>query len=235
MVFWFHVPKRRPRGLHRRKRLHFWHHSREWLWPSMGVMPMLRWMELKIKRSRGTAYKAAMGAAVGVGVCFTPFFGFHVLLIFIFTRLLRASFLVGFVVSFVGNPWTFPVITLWTYELGHFLLSSKTAKPALTEAPRWKDVFSNIPYFWESYIWPMTVGGLPTGIVVGVIVFFTLRGNIRRYLMYRIQRIRAARQRHHEQQEKLRVAKLAEKIVEKGSIAKNKVRNILHKEGGEQK
>lgn len=194
---------------------------------------MLRWMELKIKRTRGTAYKAAMGAAIGVGVCFTPFFGLHVLLIYLLARLVRASFLVGLVVSFVGNPWTFPFITLWTYEFGNFLLSSKTTKPALAEAPSWRELFSNIPYFWEYYIWPMTVGGVPTAIVVGVIVFFTLRGNIRRYQMYRIQKIRAARQRHHEQQEKLRMAKLAEKIIEKSTAAKDKVRNILHKEGEE--
>ena len=228
-MFLFKVPKRRPRGLHRRRRLHFWHHSREWIWPSMGIKPTLRWMELKIKRSRGTAYKAAMGAAIGVGVCFTPFFGFHVILIYLLTKLLRASFLVGLVISFVGNPWTFPFITLWTYELGHWLLGNDGGhQPALETAPGFQDIFSNYVYFWNEYIWPMTVGGLPTALVVGAIVFFTLRGNIRRYQKYRIQRIRAARQRNKERAEESRVAVLAEKIKETGHAATDKVKTILH-------
>ena len=197
----------------------------------MGLKPMLRWMELKIKRSRGTAYKAAMGSAIGVGVCFTPFFGFHVILIYLLTRLARASFVVGFVISFVGNPWTFPFITVWTYELGHWLLGTDQSQPALETAPGFKDIFSNYVYFWNEYIWPMTVGGLPTALVVGVIVFFTVRGNIRRYQKYRIQRIRAARQRNKERAEageENKVAALAEKLKETGHAATDKVKTILH-------
>lgn len=197
----------------------------------MGLKPMLRWMELKIKRANGTAYKAAMGAAIGFGICFTPFFGFHVILIFLLTRLLRASFLVGLVVSFVGNPWTFPFIMLWTYSLGHLILGTDSAAPMLTEVPGVKHILSNIPFFWKNYIWPMTVGGIPSGIAVGVVTFFVLRGNIRRYQKHRIQRLRAARQRHKELLEaEFKVIKLAEKLVEKGAAAKGKVKDILSRE-----
>ena len=207
----------------------------------MGLKPMLRWMELKIKRSRGTAYKAAMGAAIGVGVCFTPFFGFHVILIYLLTRLVRASFLVGLIISFVGNPWTFPFITLWTYEFGHWMLGTDTSQPALETAPGFQDIFSNYVYFWNEYIWPMTVGGIPTAIVVGSIVFFVLRGNIRRYQMYRIQRIRAARKRNEENNKKRlqaegaegKVAQIKEKVVEAGQAATDKVKHILHIDGEE--
>lgn len=230
-MFLFKVPKRRPRGLHRRRRLHFWHHSREWFWPSMGLKPLLRWMELKIKRSRGTAYKAAMGAAIGVGVCFTPFLGFHFLMIFVLCRLLRSSFIVGAIFSFLGNPWTFPLIFLWTYEFGHWLLGTDLAQPALQKMPEMNDVFANFGFFFEHYIWPMSVGGVPSGIVVGAVVFFVLRGNIRRYQKYRIQRIRAARQRNKLQTEagaEGRVAAITEKIKETGHAATDKVKTILH-------
>ena len=197
-MYWFKVPKKRWRGRHRRKRHNFWLGLREWLWPSMGLLPMLRWFELRIKRNDSASHRTAIGVALGVGVSFTPYFGLHTLIVLVFSWLLRGNFWIGMVSTFVGNPWTFPFITFWTFNAGHFILGTHDQKEALTSAPPLTELWQQLPYFWEHYIWPMTVGGVPSGVLAGVLTYFFIKGSIRRFQMARIAKIRAARDRRQQ-------------------------------------
>lgn len=197
-MFWFKVPRKRARGRHRKHRHNWWLTLREWLWPSMGIMPMLRWFELRIKRHQSASHRTAMGLALGVGVSFTPFFGLHILIILLLSWLLRANVWVGVVASGFGNPWTFPFITLWTFNIGHFVLGTHHGAEPLEGSPSLTHIWAHFPFFWQQYLWPMTVGGVPTGLVVGVIIYYTMKGSIRRYQRMRLQRIRDARDRHQQ-------------------------------------
>ncbi len=194
-MFWFHVPKDRIRGMHRNNRSHWWHSFREWLWPSMGVKALLRWMELKIKRNKSTAHRSALGAAIGIGVTFTPFFGLHLVLVFLISRLLQANFWVGAIATLVGNPWTFPIITFWTFNVGHFILGSDRTGPPLEDPPSIVHVWEHFSYFLSSYIWPMAVGGIPTGIVLAVLTYYLLHNNITHYHNTRSEILHEARKR----------------------------------------
>ena len=211
-MYWFKVPKKRWRGRHRRRRYNLWYALREWLWPSMGLMPMLRWFELRIKRNSNATKRTSMGVAIGVAVSFTPFFGLHMLLVFIFAKLLKGNFWIGVLATFVGNPWTFPFITFWTFSLGHFILGSNGRKGSLSSAPPLREIWNQLPYFWEHYIWPMTVGGAPTGVVVGVVTYFFVRGSIRRFQHMRIEKIRAARLRYQEERKNTKRFKMLSKV-----------------------
>ena len=231
-MYWFKVPKRRGRGRHRKKRHNFWLSFREWLWPSMGVMPMLRWFELRIKRNDNAIHRTSMGVALGVGVSFTPFFGFHTLIVLVLSWLLKGNFWIGALATFVGNPWTFPFITFWTFRMGHFILGNSSEKEALTQAPPLSELWAQLPYFWEHYIWPMTVGGVPSGIVAGAVTYFFIHGSIRRYQKGRLERIRAARERHKKAKASPKPGRFASFS---GSILANRLKKRSKKQAEKQK
>ena len=59
----------------------------------------------------------------------------HTLLSVLLSFLLRGNYLAAVVGTLVGNPWTFPVIWVMTYQLGHFLLGSAPSEIAPLEEP----------------------------------------------------------------------------------------------------
>ena len=267
-MFLVNVPKKRPRGRHKKRRQNTWHNFREWLWPSMGLMPLLRWMEINIKRNNAPVHSSALGAAIGVGITFTPFFGFHVILILILTRLFRANFWIGLVTSFVGNPWTFPFITLWTFWLGRLMLGQHAVlghgagsyaeiedvlsqlwahlfwpyvemarsflfgiPPDTAEHVELSVLWQQLARVWEHYVWPMTVGGIPSGMLLGVVVYFFARRNIEAYQHHRQELIKAARRRYAPTMlEKISdsATQLGEKITDTGLAATARMSELVH-------
>jgi uncharacterized protein (DUF2062 family) len=192
--------KLRKRGRHTRKRQHLGHRWAEMLWPSMGLAALLRWAELRIKRSKGSTHYVAMGAAIGIFISFTPYLGTQVIAMFFLAYLFKASFVVAFIVSLIGNPWTFPFIFAWTYSLGQFLLYQEIHRidPAyLIE----NFSFENMSILWNEYLWPMTVGGIPSGIVFGALMYVVIYVHIESYRKARAGFIKRQRERHTEKRE----------------------------------
>lgn len=212
--------KARKRGRHTKKRRHLGHRWAEVFWPSMGVAALLRWAELRIKRSRGSTHYVAMGAAIGVFISFTPYIGFQVLLMFLMAYLFKASFFVAFVVSLIGNPWTFPFIFAWTYSLGQFILYQEvhSIDPSYFVAHFHMDSWDSIKLLWDEYLWPMSVGGIPSGIVFGAVTYIVIYLHIESYRKAR--KAYLARRRQHNK--------------ERGTIAKgvDKLKDMVHKKDG---
>ncbi len=189
-MYFFPKRAKRTRGRHRRRRTLWWHRFSEYLWPSIGWRSYLRHSELKLKRTKGSAHLLALGFACGAFVSFTPFIGTHLLFVGFCTLLFRANFISGWIGTLVGNPWTFPFIWIWCYELGNFLLGVHSPAPL----PDFSDMtfqklWDNLQYYWDNYLWPMCVGGVPSGLIAGLVFYFLLRYNIEKFQAYRRHRI----------------------------------------------
>ena len=68
------------------------------------------------------AERVAAAIALGVGIGFSPFLGFHLVLALGLATLLRLNRLDAALGTLVGNPWTFPPVFALGYRLGRALL-----------------------------------------------------------------------------------------------------------------
>jgi uncharacterized protein (DUF2062 family) len=75
----------------------------------------------RLARLPGTPHSIAVGFACGVAMSFTPLVGVHIFLALFLSWLIGGSLLSAVIGTIVGNPWTFPFIWLWIYNLGLWL------------------------------------------------------------------------------------------------------------------
>jgi len=103
----FHVPRAfRPRRHHRLK----W--RRRW-----------KVLVLDLLGREESPERVAAAIAVGVGVGFSPFIGFHIWIALGLAFLFRLNKIDAALGQFVGNPWTLPAIYALGYRLGRRLLN----------------------------------------------------------------------------------------------------------------
>ncbi len=69
--------------------------------------------------------RVAAAIALGVGVGFSPFLGFHILLAIALAFLFRLNRFDAFLGQFAGNPWTIPPVFAASYQLGRALLGER--------------------------------------------------------------------------------------------------------------
>ncbi len=187
-------------------------HHRVWsvVWPRAGWRRASRYMAHRVRRLPGTPYRIAAGVASGAAVSFTPFIGLHFVAAALLALLLRGNVVASAIGTAVGNPWTFPFIWTWIYTLGQWLMGADAASdfPATLE----------LDYIFErplDVLWPMTLGALPTAVVVWIGTFWLVRGAIAEYQHVRHRRIRRkvrarlAKQEANRLAERLRVAAAA--------------------------
>lgn len=157
------------------------------LWPRMGWRRYGYFMRHRLGRMKGTPYSIAAGFACGAAASMTPLFGLHILLSVSLAWLMRASLLSAALGTLVGNPWTFPVILYWSYEVGWLILDPAGPKNALGHvtlaALRDNPIATLEPVFW-----PMIVGSIPLAIVVWCITYWPLYTVIDRYKSQRLER-----------------------------------------------
>lgn len=160
----------------RRRKITWTRRFREAMWPSAGWRRSTHYLFHRIARIPGTPHFVAAGLACGAAVSFTPFVGLHFALSFLLAWSLRGSLIAAAVGTAVGNPWTFPFIWVWTYELGHWLLNIRSPIPAeavnfahLFAKVMWAMLRLDVTFLLETagpMLWPMFVGSIPTAIIV---------------------------------------------------------------------
>jgi uncharacterized protein (DUF2062 family) len=150
----------------RRHPIPFWQRLRQSLWPERGWRRAGNYLLMRIKRLPGTPHSIAAGFAAGVFISFTPFIGFHLIGAFLISLLIRGNYIAAAVGTLVGNVWTFPFIWLLIYELGVAMLGPEAAVRTPADVDAWTLgwMTSNV----GRLIWPMTVGGVPAGLVAGI-------------------------------------------------------------------
>lgn len=158
---------------------------RDYIWPRTGWKRTFRYVLARLSRIPASSQSIAAGFACGAAISFTPFVGLHFVLSAILSWLFRVNIMSSLVGTVVGNPWTFPFIWVWIYELGRWIGAGSGPEEAhsmdfssffggLLEAALRMDVKFMLetaaPIFW-----PMFVGSLPTAAVAWFAFYFLLK------------------------------------------------------------
>ncbi|MFT6581446.1 MAG: hypothetical protein ACJAU6_001883 [Alphaproteobacteria bacterium] len=167
-----------------------------YLWPRIGWRRAVRYFVHRLGRMPGTPHSIAAGFACGVAASFTPLVGLHILLAIIVSWLIGGSFLSAVLGTLAGNPWTFPFIWLWIYNLGLWLgiaaadtedLQFGVFFGDLYDAALRMDVSYMIDQAWP-LLAPMLVGGAISGLVVWLAFYFFLKPVLKAYQNKALQR-----------------------------------------------
>ena len=150
-----------------------------------------KYISLSIKRIKGTPQALSLGLATGIAISFTPFIGLHALLAIFISWVIGGSMAAALIGTLFGNPWTFPFIWYFTFEIGQFInygflsyeeeFSFKIiTKEISTLLVILKNiiVFANIPELKENLeklklIPFMIVGSIPLVFITWIISYFS--------------------------------------------------------------
>jgi uncharacterized protein (DUF2062 family) len=167
------------------------------VWPSGGWLRSGTYVAHRLRRLPGTPYRIAAGFASGAAISFTPFIGLHFVLAALLALAVRGNVIAAAIGTVVGNPWTFPLIWLWTYSLGRWVLGGGEGLKVLPEAMSFQHIVDQ-PLV---VLLPMVVGGVPTAIVAWFVFFWPLQSTVAEYQKARRRRLR---KRMHKAQEAAR-------------------------------
>lgn len=163
---------------------------REFFWPSSGWHRSTRYVFHRVARIPGSSYSIAAGFACGAAISMTPFVGLHFVISAIVAYIMRANILASAIGTAVGNPWTFPFIWVWIYNVGLWIIGSGHINATEVD---FATIFStsmealirfDIVYLVQTsgpVLWPMLIGSIPTAIVTWLIFYTPLQPIISRY------------------------------------------------------
>jgi len=127
-----------------------------------------------------SSHKLALSFSMGVYIAFSPFIGFHTIMVFIFAWLFRLNWAVVFAGScLVNNPWTMiPIYTL-DYVFGVWLFQGWLQCDLAATNPSWMCWINGqlVHYLGlpNVSLWAFIIGGNLLGILVSVMLYPMLR------------------------------------------------------------
>ena len=162
---------------------------REFCWPSIGVRRAWAYRMHRLARLDVSPHTLAIGFAAGAFASFTPFMGLHFLLAALAAFVVRGNLIASAVGTVVGNPVTFPLIWIASYNVGAAMLGISTRDEVTITTDESIGLFTDGPVafatmLWKSVepiIWPMVLGGLPLGLICGTICYFVVYGTLSRF------------------------------------------------------
>ncbi len=162
-----------------------------------------------MRRLPGTPEQIARGVFAGAVTVFTPYFGLHFVIAALLARVMRGSMIAALLATFIGNPLTYVPIAIISLNLGHFMLGSRPtvgvndslfARFGNAAGDLWhnfKAMFTDdvahwgeLLIFWNTVVWPWTVGGVIPGLICGIVCYFLSVPVIRAYQKRRAARLR---------------------------------------------
>ena len=170
----------------RRHPLPFHKRAGAFVWPRSGWRRSGAYVAHRLRRLPGTPYRIAAGFASGAAISFTPFIGLHFVLAALLAVAVRGNVVAAAIGTVVGNPWTFPLIWLWTYSLGRWALGGGHGLKVLPENTSFQHIVDH-PF---EILLPMVVGGIPTAIVAWFVVFWPLQRTVSEYQKARKRQLR---------------------------------------------
>lgn len=184
---------------------------REFLWPRSGWERSAKYLFHRVARLPGTPHAIAGGFACGAAISFTPFVGLHIVLAALLAWSIRANIISSAIGTVVGNPWTFPFIWVWIYELGHWMgvgtgghasenLDFISLFGKMLEAVLRLDAGYLFETAWPVFFLPMLAGGIPTALVMWIAFYVPLKPVVESYQRRRRAR-RERRQRRRQAKE----------------------------------
>ncbi|MDP3898068.1 MAG: DUF2062 domain-containing protein [Mesorhizobium sp.] len=149
----------------------FWERARIFLWPRRSFGRSALYIKKRILRLSATPHAVAAGVAAGVFASFLPFMGTHFVIAAAVAFIIRGNMLASALGTAVGNPLTFPFIWGATYELGRFILYGRhpgDIEPLHLGKALWHLEFTQL---WTPLLKPMTAGGVPLGLLFGLVFY----------------------------------------------------------------
>lgn len=165
---------------------------RDALWPRIGFRRAWFYRLKRLSRIQVSEHSISLGFATGAFASFTLFMGLHFIIAAGLALALRANLLASAVGTVVGNPLTFPLIWMATYQVGNTILGVSHGQH-LADAPfSERMTFSAVASedLWNSLssvIMPMLVGGVPLGLVCAAVCYV--------FVFVSLRKIRQARRR----------------------------------------
>lgn len=160
---------------------------RDFIWPRMGWRRYLLYLRHKLGRMQGTSYSIAAGFAAGASMSMTPFMGFHFLLSALLAWLIRGNLLASAIGTAVGNPWTFPLIWMSSYEVGCWILGLDPRAAAL-KGHTVAEVMADPLQILAPMLTPMVVGSLPMAVAMFILAYWPVATVVERYRQKRRDR-----------------------------------------------
>ena len=185
----------------RRERRSIFRFFYEVIFSLKGISRAIEYVGIRLKRIPDTPHKISLGMSCGIFASFTPLFGLHFLIAGLLSYLLRANVLASLIGTFVGNPITFPIITVFNLKLGEWILGSSEYssddggkifegfldfifliyKSFFTEGSIGDNNVPRMNEFLNGVFIPYSLGGLILGIFIAVISYFLLRPLVATY------------------------------------------------------
>ena len=185
----------------RRERRSIFRFFNEVIFSLKGISRAIEYVGIRLKRIPDTPHKISLGMSCGIFASFTPLFGLHFLIAGLLSYLLRANVLASLIGTFVGNPITFPIITVFNLKLGEWILGSSQYssgdggkifegfldfifliyKSFFTEGSIGENNVPRMNEFLNGVFIPYSLGGLILGIFIAVISYFLLRPLVATY------------------------------------------------------
>ncbi len=177
----------------RRDKQSLYQRLRTLFFPKKGWKRSIQYVGHRVKRLPDTSHKIALGAGIGVFVCFSPILGVHMAMALVLVYLLRANLVASFITTMFGNPVTYPFIAAASLSLGRAVLgmNAKDDDFQSLHSAFWKAFtdtwqliqswfgFAERPDgladFLTNLFLPYLLGGTIIGLVLGAITYFLLK------------------------------------------------------------
>ncbi|MCX5493575.1 DUF2062 domain-containing protein [Kaistia dalseonensis] len=168
------------------------------MWPKRGWKRAFRYYSKRLLRMPGTPHTIAIGFATGVGLSMTPFIGFHYILSIVVAFLIRGNVLAAVLGTSIGNPLTFPVIWLATFETGNFILGlfGRAQTDPNFDKLSHRLLSQSFHHIWP-IIEPMLIGSIPIGLALGAISYILIYLAARSFQSSRRERFAVRRRELH--------------------------------------
>ena len=185
----------------RRERRSIFRFFYEVIFSLKGISRAIEYVGIRLKRIPDTPHKISLGMSCGIFASFTPLFGLHFLIAGLLSYVLRANVLASLIGTFIGNPITFPIITVFNLKLGEWILGSNEYssgdggkifegfldfifliyKSLFTEGLIGENNVPRMNEFLYGVFIPYSLGGLILGISIAIISYFLLRPLVSTY------------------------------------------------------
>lgn len=181
----------------------------EALWPRGGWLRAAQYVQHRMRRLPGTPEQIARGVFAGAVTVFTPYFGLHFVIAALLARGMRGSIFAALLATFIGNPLTYVPIAAISLNLGHVMLGSRPTIGVNDSLFRrfggasrdlWHNLraiftddrahWGELQVFWDTVVWPWTVGGIIPGLICGIVCYFLTLPVVRAYQKSRAARLR---------------------------------------------
>ena len=131
------------------------------------ILRIIKLQKYKITKIKDFPESVAVGMAWGVAVSFTPLLGFHLIICYLGTWLMKGNLIAATVGTIIGNPWTFPFIFYLDYKIGTTIF--------LNRIDYYEFKISFFVENFESLFYPTLLGSIPLALVMWFLTFYTCR------------------------------------------------------------